>query len=159
MDITPLFGISLLTQSILLPVLVYWSTPPVRSCRVNTDGCVKDGFASGGKIIRDSLGQCVRAFFSSYCECPILKAELRAILDSIILARRIAAVRHIRHLIAFDRNTISHIYREGNQVVDLLASKGWNRRCYFEYSIQDILRQYRSLVQIDKHGLPIVRGL
>ncbi|KAL2493162.1 Uncharacterized protein Adt_28790 [Abeliophyllum distichum] len=31
-----------------------------------------------------------------------------------------ATLCHIRHLFAFDRDTISHIYREGNQVVDLL---------------------------------------
>ncbi|KAL2486966.1 RNase H domain-containing protein [Abeliophyllum distichum] len=47
MDITPLFGISLTTPSLPPPVLVYWRTPPGRSYKVNTDGCVKDGFASG----------------------------------------------------------------------------------------------------------------
>ncbi|KAL2466229.1 RNase H domain-containing protein [Abeliophyllum distichum] len=138
-------------------------------------------------IIRDSSGQCIRAFFSFYGNCTILEAELRAILDGIILAQRLglsvlwvesdstlaihcitkgggpwhiqATIRHIRHLLALDRDTITHIYREGNQVADLLASEGWDRRCYHEYSSQDLPRRHRSLVQIDRFGLPTVRGL
>ncbi|KAL2455399.1 Ribonuclease H protein [Abeliophyllum distichum] len=70
-----------------------------------------------------------------------------------------ATLRHIRHLLTFDCNTISHIYREENQVADLLASDGWNRRCYFEYIARDLPQRYRSLVQIDRHGLPTVKGL
>ncbi|KAL2512503.1 Uncharacterized protein Adt_18103 [Abeliophyllum distichum] len=113
-----------------------------RSYKVNTDGCVKDGFASGGGIIRDSSGQCFCAFFSSYGECPILEAELRAIFDGIILVQRLvlsdlwiesnstlaihcitkggrpwsiqATLSYIKYLLTFDRDTISHIYREGN---------------------------------------------
>ncbi|KAL2474270.1 Uncharacterized protein Adt_35006 [Abeliophyllum distichum] len=91
-----------------------------------------------------------------------MEAEIRAILDGIILAQRIvppdlwiesdsnlvihcitrgrgpwsiqATLCRIRHLIAFDCDTISHIYCEGNQVADLLALEGWERRCYFEYN-------------------------
>ncbi|KAL2525495.1 Uncharacterized protein Adt_10549 [Abeliophyllum distichum] len=37
-----------------------------------------------------------------------------------------ATLRHIRHLLALDRDTITHIFREGNQVADLLASEGWD---------------------------------
>ncbi|KAL2492109.1 Uncharacterized protein Adt_27737 [Abeliophyllum distichum] len=90
-------------------------------------------------------------------ECPILESEFQAILDGIILAQRFvlsdlwiesnstlaihcitrgggpwsiqATLRHIRHLLTFDRYTISHIYREENQVADLLASEGWDRYC------------------------------
>ncbi|KAL2481154.1 Uncharacterized protein Adt_34120 [Abeliophyllum distichum] len=186
-NITPLFGISLTTPSLPPPVLVYWRTPPEGFYKVNIDGCVKDGFASRRGIIRDSSGQCVRAFFSSYGECPILEAELRAIFDGIIIAQRLVlsdlwiesdstlaihcitrggghwsiqvTLRHIRHLLTFDRDTISHIYREGNKVADLLASEGWDHRCYFTYSTQDLPRRYRSLVQIDRHEIPTVRGL
>ncbi|KAL2531299.1 SVP3 [Abeliophyllum distichum] len=143
--------------------------------------------SSGGGIIRDSSGQCIRTFFSFYGDCTILKAELRAILDGIILAQRLelsvlwvesdstlaihcitkgggpwhiqVTLRHIRHLLALDRDTITHIFREGNQVADLLASEGWDRRYYYEYSSQDLPRRHRSLVQIDRFGLPTVRGL
>ncbi|KAL2485051.1 Uncharacterized protein Adt_29807 [Abeliophyllum distichum] len=70
-----------------------------------------------------------------------------------------ATLRHIRHLLALDRDTITHIFREGNQVADLLASEGWDRRYYYEYSSRDLPRRHRSLVQIDRFGLPTVRGL
>ncbi|KAL2464859.1 Uncharacterized protein Adt_40710 [Abeliophyllum distichum] len=169
------------------PTLVFWHTPPVGSYKINTDGCVKDGFATGGGIIRDSSGQYIRAFFSFYGDCTILEAELRAILDGIIMAQRLglsvlwvesdstlaihcitkgggpwhiqATLRHIRHLLALDRDTITHIFREGSQVADFLASEGWDRCCYYEYSSQDLPRRHRSLVQIDRFGLPTVRGL
>ncbi|KAL2497804.1 Uncharacterized protein Adt_23354 [Abeliophyllum distichum] len=77
-------------------------------------------------------------FFSFYGDCTILEAELRAILDGIILAQRLglsvlwvesdstlaihcitkgggpwhiqATLRHIRHLLALDRDTITHIF-------------------------------------------------
>ncbi|KAL2461890.1 RNase H domain-containing protein [Abeliophyllum distichum] len=90
MDIAHLFGISLTTPSLHPPIFVYWRTPLVGSYIVNIDGCVKDGFASELGIIKDSSGQCVRVFFSSYGECPILEAELKTFLDSIILAQKIA---------------------------------------------------------------------
>ncbi|KAL2465905.1 Uncharacterized protein Adt_41756 [Abeliophyllum distichum] len=187
MDIAPLFGVIITTPSPPPPTLVFWRTPPVGSYKINTDGCLKDGVASGGGIIRDSSGQCIRAFFSFYGDCTILEAELRAILDGIIMAQRLglsvlwvesdstlaihcitkggglwhiqATLRHIRHLLALDRDTITHIFREGNQVADLLASEGWDRCYYYEYNSQDLPRRHRSLVQIDRFGLPTVRGL
>ncbi|KAL2503813.1 Uncharacterized protein Adt_19434 [Abeliophyllum distichum] len=64
-------------------------TPPVGSYKINTDGCVKDGFASGGGIIRDSSDRCIHAFFSSYGECSIMEVELGAILDGVIIVHRI----------------------------------------------------------------------
>ncbi|KAL2474837.1 Uncharacterized protein Adt_35573 [Abeliophyllum distichum] len=151
MDITPLFGISLTTPSLSPPVLIYWRTPPEGSYKVNTDGRVKDGLVSGGEIIRDSSSQCVRAFFSSYAIHCITRGGGPWSIQ--------ATLRHIRHLLTFDRDTISHIYHKGNQVDDLLASEGWDRRCYFAYSAQDLPRRYRGLVQIDRHGIPTVRGL
>ncbi|KAL2491599.1 Reverse transcriptase domain-containing protein [Abeliophyllum distichum] len=52
MDIAPLFGVIITTPSPPPPTLVFWRTPPVGSYKINTDGCVKDGVASGGGIIR-----------------------------------------------------------------------------------------------------------
>ncbi|KAL2497047.1 Uncharacterized protein Adt_22597 [Abeliophyllum distichum] len=80
MDIAPLFGISLTSPSIPSTILVYWRTSLVGSYKVNTDEYVKDRFASGCGIIRDSSGQCVHTFFSSYGECSILEADFKTIL-------------------------------------------------------------------------------
>jgi ribonuclease HI len=188
-DVTlaPLFGISMTLPPPPPPIMVVWRTPPVGSYKINTDGCVKEGFASGGGIIRDHTGHCIRAFSASYGPCLILEAELRAILDGILLARGLGIsaiwvevdsniaihcitrgggpwtiqgiLRQIRDLISFDRDTVSHIYREGNQVADSLASEGWDHRRYQEYGSPDLPRQIRALVQIDRHGLPSFRGL
>ncbi|KAL2461817.1 Uncharacterized protein Adt_45237 [Abeliophyllum distichum] len=70
-----------------------------------------------------------------------------------------ATIRHIKHLIAFDRDTISHIYHEDNQADDLLVSESWDLRCYFECSALDLPRHYCNSVQIDGHELPTVRCL
>ncbi|KAL2531244.1 Ribonuclease H protein [Abeliophyllum distichum] len=70
-----------------------------------------------------------------------------------------ATLCHIKHLLVLDRDTITHIFREGNQVANLLASEGWDRRCYYEYNSKDLPRRHSSLVQIDRFRLPTVRGL
>ncbi|KAL2471107.1 hypothetical protein Adt_39243 [Abeliophyllum distichum] len=74
MDIAHLFGISLTTPSILSLVLVYWHTPPVESYKINTDGYVKDEFASGWRIIWDSsVSFLLRGLYSQiYGLSPIL---------------------------------------------------------------------------------------
>lgn len=51
-----LFGISLTLPPSPTPIMVWWCTPSFGSVKVNTDGCVKNGFASGRGIIRDYAG-------------------------------------------------------------------------------------------------------
>ncbi|XP_022853772.1 uncharacterized protein LOC111375202 [Olea europaea var. sylvestris] len=103
---------------------------------------IMDGIASGGGIIRDHTGYRIKAFSASYGTCLILEAELRAILDGILLAKGLGIsaiwievdstlaihcitkgggpwtiqgiLRRIRDFICFDRDTVSQIYREGN---------------------------------------------
>ncbi|XP_022856515.1 uncharacterized protein LOC111377621 [Olea europaea var. sylvestris] len=119
-------------------------------------------------------------------EVPEMAAELRAILDGLLLARGLGIstiwievdsmlaihcitkgggpwtiqgiLRQIRDVIRLDRDTVSHIYREGNQVADSLASEGWDHQHYQEYGPLDLPRQIRALVQIDRYGLPSFRG-
>ncbi|KAL2480194.1 RNase H domain-containing protein [Abeliophyllum distichum] len=117
----------------------------------------------------------------------ILEAELRAILQDIELARWMGLVdlwietdstlavhcisrgggpwviqsmlRHIRHLLSFDRDIVFHIFREGNQVADSLAFEGWDRQHYQEYGPSDLPRRSRELLQTDRFGRPSVKGL
>ncbi|KAL2533951.1 RNA polymerase II transcriptional coactivator KIWI [Abeliophyllum distichum] len=99
------------------------------------------------------------------CELPknrtflSLEEKWRQISSPVLILMLLFLAMILRHLLALDRNTITHIFREGNQVADLLASEGWDRRYYYEYSSQDLPRRHRSLVQIDRFGLPTVRGL
>lgn len=53
--------------------------------------------------------------------------------------------------------TISHIYREGNQVADALPAEGWEYRRYHVYGPLDLPRHIRALVQVDRYGLPSIR--
>ncbi|KAL2455920.1 Uncharacterized protein Adt_47033 [Abeliophyllum distichum] len=122
MDITLLFGISLTTLSIPFPVLVYWRIPLVESYKVNTNGCVKDGFTSEWGIIRNLSDLWIEFNSTLAIHCITRGGGPWSIQ---------ATLRHIRHLIAFDRDTISHIILEGNQVTDLLTSENWNSHCYF----------------------------
>lgn len=40
-SIVPCFGISLTLPPPSSPILVHWHTPPMRFCKINTDGCFK----------------------------------------------------------------------------------------------------------------------
>jgi ribonuclease HI len=165
--------------------MVWWRTPSFGSVKINKDGCVKDGFASGGGIIRDYAGKCIRAFSASYGHCMILEAELRAIRDGILLAKDLGLsdiwieadstvaihcitrgggpwdiqgiLRQIADIVSFDRDMVSYIFREGNQVADALATEGWHHRRYQEYGPAELPRHIRALAQIDRYGLPSIR--
>lgn len=111
----------------------------------------------------------------------ILEAELRAIHDGILLVRDLGLsdicveaystvaihyitrgsglwpfrwiLKQITDIISFDRDMVSHIFREGNLIIDVLATKGWHHRRYQEYGPADLPRHIRALVQIDRYGL------
>ncbi|KAL2469432.1 Uncharacterized protein Adt_37568 [Abeliophyllum distichum] len=51
MDVAPLFGVSITSSSHSSPVLFFWRSPPVGSYKINIDGSVKEGFASGGGLL------------------------------------------------------------------------------------------------------------
>jgi ribonuclease HI len=185
MQVAPFFGVSLTLPIPPSPIVVWWRTPAVGCVKINTDGCVKDGLASGGGIIRDHAGNCISAFSASYGPCLILEAELRAIHDGILLARDLGLsdiwveadssvaihcilrgggpwtiqgiLRQIVDCLSFDRDTISHIFREGNQVADALATEGWHHRRYQVYGPTNLPRHIRALLQIDRYGLPSFR--
>lgn len=45
-------------------IMVVRRTLPMKSYKMNIDRCVKDGSTSGGDIIRDHMGHCIRAFLA-----------------------------------------------------------------------------------------------
>ncbi|KAL2462035.1 Uncharacterized protein Adt_45455 [Abeliophyllum distichum] len=92
LDFAPHFGITPISLTPNPSTLVYWRAPSTGSVKINTNGCIRDGFASGGGVIRDHTGCCIRAFSAGYGDIFILEAELMAILQDIELARRMGLV-------------------------------------------------------------------
>ncbi|CAN0825634.1 Putative ribonuclease H protein At1g65750 [Linum grandiflorum] len=112
------------------------------------------GKAAGGGLIRDTLGICRAAFAANFGVCSITRAELRAALHGLRLAwdmgfrsvnlqvdsavvvsylqstsvgdlRHQSCIEDIKQLLARNwRVVVSHTYREGNRVADLLAHHG-----------------------------------
>lgn len=87
MALTPLFGSSMTFPPSSPHVLIICHTPPMGSYKINTNDGVKDGFTSGGGIIRDQTRRCIGAFSSFYGACLILEAKLKAVLGVSLLAR------------------------------------------------------------------------
>lgn len=123
--------------SLAVLAFVMWHTPPVESYKINTYGCIMDGFTSNGGIIRNHTRYCIKAFSSSYGPYLILEAELRAILDVILLSRGlgISAI-----WVEKDLTTVIHcITRDGEP-----------------WTIQNILRQIRALISFNKDTISYI---
>lgn len=88
-DLTPapIFGIFINPHPSSPSIPVWWCTSLVGFVKINTDGHVKDGIASKRGIIKDHVGDCIKACLASYGPCRILEVELGAILDGILLDR------------------------------------------------------------------------
>jgi ribonuclease HI len=137
-------------------ISVKWLLPPLGWAKLNTDGASSGnpGPAGGGGVIRDSRGDWVRGFSRSIGLASSVQAELRALLDgllmtvelnipfleiemdslvavNLILATHLAnaflrsIVFYCRCLLQkFEGVSIKHIYREANMCADLLAKAG-----------------------------------
>ncbi|OVA15314.1 Ribonuclease H domain [Macleaya cordata] len=133
--------------------ILRWSTPPPGYFILNTDGASVSRIAAGGGVIRDSQGEIVAAFHSSYGMGTNNLAESRALLDGLALCRQMdirnIAVRVDSHLVAswfhakgeipwslqrwwhrireLSQNLnlfVAHVYRELNAPADSMASMG-----------------------------------
>lgn len=91
---------------------VFHHSSPMRSYKIDTNECIKNGFASTGDIIRDHYGHHVKTFLSSYGDCPVLEAELQAILDGISLACRLGLFNTWGEA---DSSVVVHCIAEGGE--------------------------------------------
>ncbi|XP_022891851.1 sodium/hydrogen exchanger 7-like [Olea europaea var. sylvestris] len=110
-------GVSLNLPSSAHPILIFWCISTMGSHKINTDGSTKDGFANDGGNYWDGGPWAIQNILSQ-----------------------------IKHILRFDRDTISHTYREENQVIDSFASEGWDQ-CKQEYGPPDLPQGTRALVQ------------
>ncbi|CAN1179328.1 Putative ribonuclease H protein At1g65750, partial [Linum perenne] len=146
----------------------------------------ESGKASAGGLLRDSSGRPLKAFTANLGICSITRAELRGALIGLMIAweaghRRIKLqmdstaaiaifnapddpmhqhsleVTQFKGLIAREWTVeVEHVYREGNQAADYLASIGFNYPLgTHEISIIDCNLNY--FVRLDSLGVSTVR--
>jgi ribonuclease HI len=148
-----------ITQSITIK----WLLPPSGWAKLNTDGASSGnpGIAGGGGVLRDCRGAWVRGFSRSIGFASSVQAELRALLDGLIMTVElnipyleiemdslvavdlILAVHpanvFLRSIVAdcrclleqFEGVSIKHVYREANVCADLLAKAGCDQLVEF----------------------------
>ena len=133
-----------------------WECPPSSWFKLNTDGSSigNPGKAGGGGVLRDSNGNWVRGFSSSFGITSSIQAELRALKDGLVMALELNVlylVVEMDSLVAvdlvssnkatnvflspvvddcrfllnrFEQVSVIHIYREANSCADALAKAG-----------------------------------
>ncbi|KZV43060.1 hypothetical protein F511_04452 [Dorcoceras hygrometricum] len=185
-------GVHALAQNFLVQVrgirrttvsTIYWIKPPDTWFKLNTDGSRSNqGMTSTGGLVRDSQGQVLVAFHGFLDAGSILKAELTAILqglliclhqqlfpiwvetDSAVAMQIIISVQcswDLRHILtsiqgirANHATRITHIHREGNAPADFLASLGMEKRAYAEYFGSTFDKRLVGLCKLDRIGCP-----
>lgn len=126
-----------------------WSKPELGLIKVNTDGSKRSESTTGGGILRDANGLFLFGFGTKFTHQDILKAELEAILEGILVCNQLQITNYIletdsslaytmilntakehwsySYLFRRIREAIVHttrlrlIYREENKAADLLA--------------------------------------
>ncbi|XP_019266683.1 PREDICTED: uncharacterized protein LOC109244105 [Nicotiana attenuata] len=168
---------------------VWWKKPDRGWVKLNVDGCSKGnpGSAGGGGIIRDQLGDMVKAFAEFYGHCSNNMAEAKAVLHGIklcnslglqnvivetdsllivsIINRRMKPPWRIKHIIeqiweitSLGNFNFVHTFREGNYVADQLANLGENTKEHIIFNeVVSLPRQVRASLQLEQDGLPNFR--
>ncbi|OVA13862.1 Ribonuclease H domain [Macleaya cordata] len=166
--------------------ILRWSTPPQGYFIHNTDGASVSRIAAGGGVIRDSQGEIVAAFHSSYGMGTNNLAESRALLDGLALCRQMdirnIVVRVDSHLVAswfhakgeipwslqrwwhrireLSQNLnlfVAHVYRELNAPADSMASLGLTSNTDRIF-LSDFPTRLVGLARLDRLGFPYIRN-
>ncbi|KZV58097.1 hypothetical protein F511_38525 [Dorcoceras hygrometricum] len=166
--------------------LITWSKPSAPWFKLNTDGCRSNqGLIATGGLIRDP-GGCVQLAFHGFLgEGSIIKAELSAILQGLIICKQhqffpvwietesavallIINSDHssweLRHILTRIKDIranhptfITHIHREGNAPADALASLGMQKQTYEEITCSTLDKRIAGLCKMDQLGCPNMR--
>ena len=144
------------------------------------------GRAGGGGVLRDGAGRFLLAFSAFFGRCSSIQAEARALLvgislcisrgyrrvhveaDSLILVQILkSAIRHpwsidpeVRRLLQLSSHfaSVSHCFREGNQVADCLSKVGCDAGCDRSYfQVADLPMMARGAFRLDSFGFPSLR--
>ncbi|KAK1278312.1 hypothetical protein QJS04_geneDACA023361 [Acorus gramineus] len=140
----------LLVQKTSITVQVKWSPPPIDWVKANSDGSLSEDRFGYGAITRNSSGDCIQTIAARTRAASINLLELKGILDELCLSKgntskvwsesdsttavawaqgkgifpwaALRDLREIKTLVALLTDwKISHVFREGNRVADVLA--------------------------------------
>ncbi|PKU62487.1 Putative ribonuclease H protein [Dendrobium catenatum] len=167
--------------------MVNWFKPDSSWIKLNTDGSYNGKVAGCGGILRNHLGQMIKAFDGPVKGNSALIAELKGIIygismcinlgynriwievdamlilhyinnNSLFNAENYYLIRQMKQDLSNNNYKISHIYREGNGCADALAKVGCNLLEYAEFSDHDIPKVVKGLARLDRAGLPYIRN-
>lgn len=166
---------------------VQWRPPDRPWLTLNSDGAsvAATGRAEGGGILRNHLGETLEAFCTPVSASSGLEAELEALLEGILIAKRHGnkvwlesdaevlcsvlkkgqfgptGARHTMAKIRLELRDmhwrISYIRREGNKVADYLASLGRDSWALERFKGSAIPPRARALARLDQIGMPSFR--
>ncbi|PKU71968.1 Putative ribonuclease H protein [Dendrobium catenatum] len=166
--------------------IIRWFMPDVDWIKINTDGSYNGKVAGCGGIIRNHLGQVIKAFAGPVFGKSACVAELNGIIygikmcinlgydrvwievdamnifhyihsNSLFIAENYYLIRELKQNLANIIFKIFHIHREGNGCADALATIGCQLREYVEFNSNDIPRIVNGLVRLDRSGLPYIK--
>ncbi|KAF5204671.1 hypothetical protein FRX31_005740 [Thalictrum thalictroides] len=178
-------GIPIKDPPLKAPIIVFWKRPNADSVALNIDGASQEGFAAGGSLIRNHLGQHIVNFFSFYGEGTNNMAETRALYDGLQLCEDLCideveiqtdsllVVQWFMQIIEIPWSLknwwkkirlkkrlmnikIFHVYREGNKVADFLSKKGLQLRCDGASNYRTD-RHFKQLLVADRSNIPNFR--
>ena len=181
-------GIKYLTSKSLTCLVICWSPPAMPYAKLNVDGASKGnpGHSGGGGVIRSSTGKILFAFHNYYGINTSLFAETKALLDGLKFCNRMglsqvevetdsmvllkmvknrkctkwnlkkpwSELMALLHLLI----KIEHIYREGNQIADLLANEAVQSKKAKEYhSEEEFPVKMKSMAKLEAMRVPYIR--
>ncbi|KAK1321880.1 hypothetical protein QJS10_CPA03g01261 [Acorus calamus] len=183
--ITLIFGINFKDKPVTSTPVI-WAPPPNGWFKANSDGSRSEDRFGFGALLCIADGGCVQAISARVRDCSINLLELKGIVAGIQIALSIGAqqvwsetdstaaiawakgrgtipwtaLRDIRSLhnitASFKEWRISHIYREGNRVADLLAAHQ-PIMGIFTFSPPNLWEALEKLIQEDWEGIVQIR--
>ncbi|KAL3613262.1 hypothetical protein CASFOL_042885 [Castilleja foliolosa] len=158
-------------------VWLQWKKPSDGSYKLNTDGAIKNGVATIGGIIRNEMGDMVRAFWKKIELTTIDFVEMEAIIHGVHLCNsmgidrcqtetdsmavfkaatgssRNPALTYMARKNGLNGRHIVHIHREQNVVADLLAKIARSEADDTPQIHSHLPGHIRAAFQLDKIGL------
>ncbi|KAL2471635.1 RNase H domain-containing protein [Abeliophyllum distichum] len=174
------------TRKLSVPVSVTWRKPRDGWIKLNTHGALKDCGQAAGGVTQNQLGEVAWGFYEYYGKCSILEAKLKAVETGLRLCWQsnfnkvwVEVDSKAAMLLCIQKDKgpwevqytlesihqytskmdihFSHIWREGNKVVDWFANKGYIEKCFNLLQANELHGLIRGLIRMDKMNMASIR--